>query len=105
MRQMTMVGFLQAQNCTTLASAWRHPEARTDFTTAAYYQHIGQVKSERASGWRQALARVVQFWACRKPTIVIWRMRSLRLSLPASIRRDAAAGQPPGQARMHDIGA
>ncbi|MGE0419147.1 MAG: NtaA/DmoA family FMN-dependent monooxygenase, partial [Acetobacteraceae bacterium] len=43
MRQMVMVGFLQAQNCTTLASAWRHPEARTDFTTAAYYQKIGQV--------------------------------------------------------------
>ena len=46
MRQMVMVGFLQAQNCTTLASAWRHPEARTDFTTAAYYQKIGQVLEE-----------------------------------------------------------
>jgi FMN-dependent oxidoreductase (nitrilotriacetate monooxygenase family) len=43
MRQMVMVGFLQAQNCTTLASAWRHPDARSDFTSAAYYQHIGQV--------------------------------------------------------------
>ncbi len=46
MRQMVLVGFLQAQNCTTLASAWRHPEARTDFTTAAYYQRIGQVLEE-----------------------------------------------------------
>ena len=45
-RQMVMVGFLQAQNCTTLASAWRHPEARSDFTTAAYYQRIGQVLEE-----------------------------------------------------------
>ena len=35
MRQMVMVGFLQAQNCTTLASAWRHPDARTDFTSTA----------------------------------------------------------------------
>jgi len=43
MRQMVMVGFLQAQNCTTLASAWRHPDARSDFTSAAYYQAIGQV--------------------------------------------------------------
>ena len=43
MRQMVMVGFLQAQNCTTLASAWRHPDARRDFTSTAYYQHIGQV--------------------------------------------------------------
>ena len=43
MREMVLVGFLQAQNCTTLASAWRHPEARSDFMTAAYYQKIGQV--------------------------------------------------------------
>ena len=42
-RQMTMIGFLQAQNCTTLASSWRHPEARADFTTADYYQEIGRV--------------------------------------------------------------
>ena len=46
MRQMVMVGFLQAQNCTTLASAWRHPDARGDFTSAAYYQKIGQVLEE-----------------------------------------------------------
>ena len=46
MRQMVLVGFLQAQNCTTLASSWRHPESRTDFTTAAYYQKIGQVLEE-----------------------------------------------------------
>lgn len=43
---MVMVGFMQAQNCTTLASAWRHPDARTDFTTAEYYQHIGRVLEE-----------------------------------------------------------
>ena len=42
MRQMVMVGFLQAQNCTTLASAWRHPEARSDFMSAAYYQRIAR---------------------------------------------------------------
>ena len=46
MRQMVMVGFLQAQNCTTLASAWRHPDARSDFTSAAYYQKLGQVLEE-----------------------------------------------------------
>ena len=43
MRQMVLVGFLQAQNCTNVASAWRHPDARSDFTSAAYYQKIGQV--------------------------------------------------------------
>ncbi len=46
MREMVLVGFLQAQNCTTLASAWRHPEARSDFMTAAYYQRIGQILEE-----------------------------------------------------------
>ena len=43
MRQMAMVGFLQAQNCTNLASSWRHPESRTDFLTADYYQEIGRI--------------------------------------------------------------
>jgi len=43
---MVLVGFLQAQNCTIFPGSWRHPLARTDFTTAAYYQKIGQVLEE-----------------------------------------------------------
>jgi len=43
MRQMHLVGFLQAQNCTNLASSWRHPESRTDFLSADYYQEIGRI--------------------------------------------------------------
>ena len=43
MRQIVLVGFLQAQNCTNLVSSWRHPESRTDFTSPAYYQKIGQI--------------------------------------------------------------
>ncbi|MGE3908179.1 MAG: LLM class flavin-dependent oxidoreductase, partial [Chloroflexota bacterium] len=43
MRQMALVGFLQAQNCTTIPAAWRHPEARTDSTSPEYYQHIARV--------------------------------------------------------------
>src|SRR3954453_4812902 len=46
MRQMVMVGFLQAQNCTNLVSSWRHPESRTDSTSADYYQTIGRVLEE-----------------------------------------------------------
>jgi alkanesulfonate monooxygenase SsuD/methylene tetrahydromethanopterin reductase-like flavin-dependent oxidoreductase (luciferase family) len=42
-RQMILVGFLQAQNCTTLASSWRHPESGADFTTPAYFQRIGEI--------------------------------------------------------------
>jgi FMN-dependent oxidoreductase (nitrilotriacetate monooxygenase family) len=41
-RQMTMVGFLQAQNCTNLAMSWRHPDSRTDFMSADFYQEIGR---------------------------------------------------------------
>src|SRR5919206_1166028 len=43
MRQMHLVGFLQAQNCTNLASSWRHPDSRTDFLSADYYQEIGRI--------------------------------------------------------------
>ena len=43
MRQMALVGFLQAQNCTTIPAAWRHPEARPDFTSPEYYQDLARV--------------------------------------------------------------
>jgi len=43
MRQMIMVGFLQAQNCTNLASSWRHSASRTDSWSPDYYRHIGRV--------------------------------------------------------------
>ena len=42
MRQMTMVGFLQAQNCTNFVGSWRHPLAQQDFTSAEYYRRIGR---------------------------------------------------------------
>src|SRR5262245_51077876 len=42
-RQMVMVGFLQAQNCTNLPSSWRHPQSRTDFLSADYYAEIGRI--------------------------------------------------------------
>jgi len=46
MRQMTMVAFLQAQNCTNLAMSWRHPLSRTDSWSPDYYRHIGRVLEE-----------------------------------------------------------
>ena len=46
MRQMIMVGFLQAQNCTNLASSWRHPASRTDSWSPDFYRHIGRVLEE-----------------------------------------------------------
>ncbi|MFY0610149.1 MAG: LLM class flavin-dependent oxidoreductase [Hyphomicrobiaceae bacterium] len=46
MRQVHFVAFLQAQNCTTIPAAWRHPDARTDSYSPGYYQHIARVLEE-----------------------------------------------------------
>ena len=46
MRQMVLVGFLQAQNCSNLASSWRHPASRTDSWSPDFYRHIGRVLEE-----------------------------------------------------------
>ncbi|MFL6799789.1 MAG: LLM class flavin-dependent oxidoreductase [Xanthobacteraceae bacterium] len=43
MRQMTLVAFLQAQNCTNLPSSWRHPLSRPDTWSAQYYRDLGRV--------------------------------------------------------------
>src|ERR1043166_3469759 len=42
-RQMALVGFLQAQNCTNLPSSWRHPQSRDDSMSADYYQEIARI--------------------------------------------------------------
>ena len=42
MRQMVLVGFLQAQNCSNFSASWRHPQSRTDFMSAEFYRHIGR---------------------------------------------------------------
>ncbi|MEM9532908.1 MAG: LLM class flavin-dependent oxidoreductase [Pseudomonadota bacterium] len=40
--EMTLVGFVQAQNCSNYAASWRHPEADHQFLTAGYYQRIAR---------------------------------------------------------------
>src|SRR5262249_11290976 len=35
---MTLVAFLQAQNCSNYVASWRHAATEPDFLTAAYYQ-------------------------------------------------------------------
>lgn len=42
-RQVALIGFLQAQNCTTIPAAWRHPEARHDVTNVGFYQDIAKI--------------------------------------------------------------
>ena len=46
MRRMILVGFLQAQNCTNIASSWRHPQSRPDSWSPEFYRHIGRVLEE-----------------------------------------------------------
>jgi FMN-dependent oxidoreductase (nitrilotriacetate monooxygenase family) len=41
-RQMTLVAFLQAQNCSNYPSSWRHAASAPDFLTAEYYQRIAR---------------------------------------------------------------
>lgn len=42
-RNMALVAFLQAQNCSNFPASWRHPATTSDFTTPEYYQRIGRV--------------------------------------------------------------
>lgn len=39
-RNMVLIAFLQAQNCTNYPASWRHPAATQDFTSARFYQDI-----------------------------------------------------------------
>jgi FMN-dependent oxidoreductase (nitrilotriacetate monooxygenase family) len=39
---LTLIAFLQAQNCSNYVASWRHPEAMPDFTSAKYYQRIAR---------------------------------------------------------------
>jgi FMN-dependent oxidoreductase (nitrilotriacetate monooxygenase family) len=43
MRDMIMVGFLQAQNCSNFAGSWRHPDSALDFTSPEFFARIGRV--------------------------------------------------------------
>jgi hypothetical protein len=41
-RMMTLIAFLQAQNCSNLPGSWRHPSTTLDFLTPEYYQRIAR---------------------------------------------------------------
>lgn len=41
-RQLTLVAFLQAQNCSNYPASWRHGSTTPDFLTAEYYQRIAR---------------------------------------------------------------
>src|ERR1051325_9435255 len=41
-RDMKLIAFMQAQNCSNYPGSWRHPESALDFTSAKYYQRIAR---------------------------------------------------------------
>jgi FMN-dependent oxidoreductase (nitrilotriacetate monooxygenase family) len=41
-RQMALIAFLQAQNCSNYAGSWRHPSSMTDYLTPEYYQRVAR---------------------------------------------------------------
>ncbi len=45
-KQMTLVAFLQAQNCSNYPASWRHPQTVPDFMSPQYYQRIARTLEE-----------------------------------------------------------
>ena len=41
-RRMSLIAFMQAQNCSNYAGSWRHPASTSDFMTPEYYQRIAR---------------------------------------------------------------
>src|SRR3954465_4216788 len=45
-RQMSLVGFMQAGSTTVYAGSWRHPATEHGFLNASYYQKLGRTLEE-----------------------------------------------------------
>jgi hypothetical protein len=45
-RQMTLIGFVQARNCSAFPGSWRHAAAAQDFMSPEYYQQIARILEE-----------------------------------------------------------
>lgn len=41
-RQMKLIAFMQAQNCSNYVGSWRDPSTMTDFLSPAYYQRVAR---------------------------------------------------------------
>ncbi|WP_225625846.1 LLM class flavin-dependent oxidoreductase [Streptomyces werraensis] len=41
-RRMSLIAFLQAQNCSNYVGSWRHPASMTDFLSASYFTRIAR---------------------------------------------------------------
>ena len=55
-RQMKLIGFLQAQNCSNYPASWRHPDSKPNWFSREYYQEIGRTL-EHGVSFRSAAGR------------------------------------------------
>ena len=62
MRQIVMIGFLQAHNCTNLMSSWHHPASYTDryedfarLVVPAWQRRDLYHKNDNDTTWRETL--------------------------------------------------
>jgi len=45
-KDMLLVAFLQASNCSNYTGSWRHPETESNFLDLAFYQNIATILEE-----------------------------------------------------------
>src|SRR5258708_8777493 len=64
---------------------WNFPDSRI---RAISWYESADIESSRDSGCRHELGKLVQFCACRKPTITICRVMLLSLCRPNAISRE-----------------
>src|SRR5258708_5839729 len=68
---------------------WNFPDSRI---RAISWYESADIESSRDSGWRHELGRLVQFCACRKPTITICRVMLLSQCRPDDMSREIKLG-------------
>jgi alkanesulfonate monooxygenase SsuD/methylene tetrahydromethanopterin reductase-like flavin-dependent oxidoreductase (luciferase family) len=71
-RQMAMVAFLQAQNCSNLPGSWRHPASMPDMMSPDYYQRIARVLEDG----KFHMAFFDDRWPCPTSTATIFAIPS-----------------------------
>jgi len=73
-RMMTLVAFLQAQNCSNLPGSWRHPSKMLDFLSPEYYQRIARTLEDG----KIQMAFLMTAWRFPTSTRAITPRQSLR---------------------------
>ena len=73
-REMLLVAFMQASNCSNYTGSWRHPETSPEFLDLRYYQDIART----LEGARFHMAFLDDRWRCPAsmaiPTPKRWSM-------------------------------